>query len=109
MAADTFSSILGWLQMGTGNDNNTWGTNWNNNVGAILEKAIAGTATHDVAGFSANVLDLSTNPPPAGPTGAIEMMHVITGVFGALSTIKIPNLAKVYIFINLSTGSTAML
>src|SRR5258708_6096742 len=106
MAADTFSSILGILVMGTGNDNNTWGNNWNNNVGAVFEKAVAGTATHAVTG---GTLDLSGSPPPAGPSGAIEMVHIFTGVLASTQTFIVPNLSKLYIINNQTTGSFGLL
>ena len=58
--ADTFSSVLGWLQMATGNDNNSWGTNHNNQVSAIFEDAIAAKLTSAVTG---GTLDLSGADP----------------------------------------------
>src|SRR5262245_42796355 len=97
MVADTFSNILGWLQMGTGNDNNTWGINWNNSVGIILEKAIAGVSTHAVTG---GTLDLSGTPPPAGPSLALEMIHIFTGALASTQTFIVPNLSKVYKIVN---------
>lgn len=102
MVADTYSDILGWLVMGTGNDNNSWGTNWNSNVGEILEGAIAGKATHAVTG---GTLDLSGTPPPAGPSGAVEAIHEFTGILLATQTLIVPNLSKLYFINNKCTGS----
>src|SRR5437879_2426925 len=93
MPADTFSSILGWLVMGTGNDNNNWGDNHNNQVSAILEKAIAGWNTSAVTG---GTLDLSANAPPAGPSGAVESLLQFTGTLAANQTVIVPNLTKTW-------------
>lgn len=106
MAADAFSSILGWLVMGTGNDNNSWGDNWNLSVGIVLEKSIAGRAVHAVTG---GTLDLSGSPPPAAVTQVVEMMHVFTGVLGSTQNVIVPDLSKVFIIDNRTTGGFGLL
>lgn len=102
MAADTFSSILGVLVMGTGNDNNSWGDNVNNAILPVLEKAIAGTVTHAVTG---GTLDLSGTPPPAGATQAAEMIQIFTGALTADQVVKVPNLSKLWLVDNQTTGA----
>ena len=71
--ADTYTSSLGVILMGIGGDNNTWGTNLNNSVFQIFEDSIANTLTTTASGGQlgpSNTLDLSANPPPAGPSAA---------------------------------------
>jgi hypothetical protein len=46
--SSTFSPLLGIELIGIGDQNNTWGTTTNTNLGTLLEQAIAGTTTIDV-------------------------------------------------------------
>jgi len=108
MAADTFSPILGILKMGTGNDNNIWGDNWNNAVGAILEKAIAGQIARPVTG---GTLDLSAgglNPPNAAST-VIEEQQIFTGALTGDQIVVVPNLPKRWLILNQTSGAFALL
>lgn len=96
MTADSYSSVLGYLQMGTGNDNNTWGTNATEGVFQIFENAIAGTLTSAVTG---GTLDLSGSPPPGGASQAAYGILIFTGTLAANQTVKFPNVPmrwKVY-------------
>src|SRR5437868_6703189 len=91
MVADTYSSTLGTLVMGTGNDNNTWGTNANSAVFQILEDAIANILTiTDTSGTK----DLSGTPPPAAASAARYWQLNCTGVLVGNLTIQVPNLSK---------------
>ena len=66
MASDTYTTDgVGAQLMGTGNDNNSWGTNLNANVIQVLIDAITNPLTETVTG---GTLDLSGSPPPAGPS-----------------------------------------
>jgi microcystin-dependent protein len=98
---DTYTSTLGTIVMSVGGDNNTWGTNLNNAVFQILEDAIANQLTSAVTG---GTLDLSTNPPPAGPSAARYAILKFTGTLAANQIVKVPNLTKIWL-VN-STGLT---
>jgi microcystin-dependent protein len=100
MVADTFSATLGLLLMGTGNDNNTWGTNCNSSVFQITEDAIA---NQQVYTNTSGTLDLSTSPPPAGPSAARWWQLKFTGSLAANLTLKVPNLTKEWIINNACT------
>ena len=56
MTADTYTATLGAIQMGTGNDNNTWGSNANSFVFQIFEDAIANVLTSTVTGGTLDAL-----------------------------------------------------
>jgi microcystin-dependent protein len=100
MAADTFSATLGWLQMGTGNDNNNWGSNHNNQVSQIFEDAISNVLTSTVTG---GTLDLSTNAPPLGPSPARFYRLAFNGSLAANQTVIVPNLEKKWLVSNSPT------
>jgi hypothetical protein len=100
MVADTYSSLLGWLDQGTGNNNNTWGDNCDISVFTVLEKGITGFVTRAVTG---GTTDLSASPPPAGPTAALEYIQQFTGTLVADHTVTVPNLAKTWLVYNSCT------
>lgn len=91
MVADTFSALLGLLEQGTGNNNNTWGALLNTGVMDKVDLAIAGVASYAVTG---GTLDLSGTPPPAGPSGAIQSSLVFSGTLTSNQIVKVPNLTK---------------
>jgi hypothetical protein len=95
--ADTYSSTLGWLVMGIGGDNNTWGTNLNGSVFQIFEDAIAGIGAFNVTG---GTLDLSTNAPPAGPSAARFSQLIFNGTLTADQTVIVPALSKIGVVVN---------
>src|SRR5713101_2987486 len=100
MPADTFSATLGWLVMGTGNDNNNWGANHNNQVSQIFEDAISNVLTSAVTG---GTLDLSGSAPPAGPSQARFYRLVFNGSLTSNQTVIVPNLEKKWFVSNLCT------
>jgi microcystin-dependent protein len=105
--ADTYTSSLGVILMGIGGDNNTWGTNLNNSVFQIFEDAIANTLATTASGGQlgpSNTLDLSVNPPPAGPSAARYAALVFSGAIAAAQTVKVPNLTKWWRVQNATTG-----
>jgi microcystin-dependent protein len=77
--------------MGTGNDNNNWGANLNNNVIQILIDAVTNVLTESVSG---GTLDLSGSAPPAAPSQVHYESITVTGTLGSNQVIKVPNLAK---------------
>jgi microcystin-dependent protein len=106
--ADTYTSSLGVILMGIGGDNNTWGTNLNNSVFQIFEDAIANALTAPASGGQlgpSNTLDLSANPPPAGPSAARYAALVFSGAITANQTVKVPNLTKWWRVKNATSGA----
>jgi microcystin-dependent protein len=103
---DTFTSTLGTLVMGTGNDNNTWGTNANSFVFQILEDAIANILTSAVTG---GTLDLSGTPPPAAASQARYAVLRFTGILASNQTVIVPNLNKIWIIGNATSGAFSLL
>ena len=102
MPSDTFSNTLGFLEMATGNDNNSWGTNANAAVFQIFEDAIANALTSAVTG---GTLDLSGSPPPAGPSQVRYAVLAFTGTLTANQIVKVPNLTKTWLVINSTSGA----
>lgn len=106
MAADTFSTDgVGYLQMGVGNDNNTWGTNANANVFQNFVDAITNTLTNTVTG---GTLDLSGSPPPAAASQVHHAGLIFNGLLGSAQTIKVPNFNKWWLVKNATSGAFAL-
>lgn len=102
MAADTYSNTLGFLIMGTGNDNNTWGTNANASVFQVLEDAIANALTSTVTG---GTLDLSGTPPPAAASQVRYAALIFNGTLGSNQVVQVPNLIKSWWVQNATAGA----
>ena len=105
MVADTYSNTLGYLIMGTGNDNNVWGSNANSAVFQILEDAIANVLTSTVTG---GTLDLSGSPPPAAASQVRYAALIFNGTLGSAQSIKVPNLTKFWLVQNATSGAYAL-
>lgn len=86
--------------MGTGNDNNSWGTNANVSVFQIFEDAICNVFT---SGATTGTVDLSTTPPPNGPSSARFWQLLFNGSLSANLTVQVPNLTKEWIINNQCT------
>lgn len=91
MPSDTYTSDIGAILMGTGNDNNNWGNLLNNSGIQVICDAIANVLTSTVTG---GTLDLSGSPPPAAPSQARHESLTFTGTLTANQVVKVPNLAK---------------
>lgn len=102
MVADSYTSRLGLITQGTGNNNNSWGDTFNNSFGAIIERAVAGYAIHADTG---GTLDLSGTVPPAGPTQAIDYVQKFTGVLVSHLTVQMPNVQKTWLIDNSTSGN----
>jgi microcystin-dependent protein len=102
MVADTYSARLGMLEMGTGNQNNSWGTSFNASVTDVIDRAIAGVVTHAVTG---GTLDHSGSPPPATMRQDIDAVHIFTGVLTSNQTYIVPNLSKTWKIFNNTSGA----
>jgi microcystin-dependent protein len=102
MAADAYSTLLGLLLMGTGNDNNSWGANANNSIFQIMEDAVAGTLASSVTG---GTLDLSTPAPPSAASLARYAVMSFSGALTSDQIVKVPNLSKLWIVDNATSGA----
>lgn len=103
MAADTFSTDgVGVILMGTGNDNNTWGSNQNTNVFQVLADAVTNTLTNTVTG---GTLDLSGSPPPAASSQTRYAGLIFNGTLLSNQLVVVPNLNKWWLVKNATAGS----
>src|SRR5262249_5283560 len=103
MTADTYSSDgIGVLLMGTGNDNNIWGSNQNTGVFQTLADAITNALTSAVTG---GTLDLSGSPPPAAASQVRYAGLIFTGTLVSNQTIQVPNLNKWWLVQNATAGA----
>src|ERR1700688_2551573 len=105
MAADTYTATLGAILMGTGNDNNAWGSNLNTLAIQILEDAIANVLSSSVTG---GTLDLSTNPPPNAASLARYYALVFNGALASNQIVKVPNLTKSWWVQNKTSGAFSL-
>lgn len=102
MPADTYNSILGTINQGTGNNNNNWGTVFENQFAQVLERAIAGiNAITDTSGTK----DLSTVTPPAGLRLDVDYIQKATGALVGDLTIQIVNISKTWRFWNATSNA----
>lgn len=95
MTADTVTPRLGLLLQGTGNNNNAWGQDLNDQVITKIDKAIAGITTIASTG--------GTYPLTADEALAASVL--ITGALASDLTIVVPDSEKIYNFINVTTGA----
>ncbi len=102
MVADTYTTRIGAILQGTGNNNNSWGSNLNTSALQVLDDAIAGTLTSAVTG---GTLDLSGSPPPAAPSQARYATLVFTGTLSSDQTVIVPNLPKYWNVYNATSGA----
>jgi hypothetical protein len=102
MTADTYSNTLGVLLMGTGNDNNVWGSNCNSAVFQILEDAIANVLTSAITG---GTLDLSGSPPPTAASQVHYAALIFSGTLASNQVVRVPNLTKWWWVKNATSGA----
>ncbi len=105
MVADTYDSFLGIILQGTGNNNNTWGTTFNNSAAIPLARSIAGK---NIISATGGVVDLSTVVPPAGLRADVDMIQIANGALTSDLTIKVPVISKMWWFWNNTTGNFNM-
>lgn len=105
MVADTYSARLGMLEMGTGNQNNSWGTSFNGSVTNVIDRAIAGVAAYSNTG---GTLDLSASPPPAGLRQDLDAVQLFNGALTSDLTVIVPNLSKIWDVGNFTSGSFSL-
>jgi microcystin-dependent protein len=104
MTADTYTSSIGILQQGTGNNNNSWGTLLNAGL-QVVDDAIGGVLSSAVTG---GTLDLSGSPPPAGPSQVRHSQLLFAGVLTSNQTIIVPNLPKKWLIRNGTSGAFSL-
>lgn len=105
MPADTYDPILGLIEMGTGNNNNSWGNTFNTSFALIAARAIGGLVTR---GNTGGTLDLSGAPPPAGPRQDVDAIQLFNGALTSDLTVIVPNLSKTWWFQNNTTGGFSL-
>lgn len=93
--ASTYSPLLGIELMGIGDQDNTWGTTNNTNLGTLIEQAIAGTATVDVTAGDVTLTDYNGTSNQAR-----NAILRITGTPGTSRNIITPATSKTYYIIN---------
>lgn len=91
----TYSSLLRLELMQTGEKSATWGDITNTNIGTLLEKGIAGTASVSVTSGNATLTTLNG----ADDTGRC-MIIAVTGTPGVSRNVVAPSSSKVYAVIN---------
>lgn len=105
MSADLYGSILGLIQQATGNNNNAWGTTFNNSFATPAERAIAGV---NVIGSTGGTVDLSTVVPPAALRLDVDHIQIANGALTSDLTVKVTNVQKTWMFWNNTTGAFNM-
>jgi microcystin-dependent protein len=104
MVADTYSTKIGIILQGTGNNNNSWGDNLNAGL-QVADDGIAGKLSSAVTG---GTLDLSGTPPPAAPSQARYAVLKFSGVLVSDQTVIVPNLDKRWHIVNGTSGAFAL-
>lgn len=105
MVADTYDPLLGLLEMGTGNQNNSWGSSFNSSVTTPIGRAVAGAITRSNTG---GALDLSGSPPPAAMRQDIDAIQIFNGALVSDLTVTVPNLSKIWDVGNFTSGSFSL-
>jgi hypothetical protein len=101
--ASTYSSILKLELIGNGDQSGTWGTTTNNNLGTLIEQAIAGTATIDVTAANVTLTSLNGVSDQARCSALL-----VTGTPGTTRNIVAPAVSKIYVISNGSNASVVI-
>lgn len=99
----TYSSLLRLELMQTGEKSATWGDITNTNLGTLLEKGIAGTATVDVTAGDVTLTALN-----GADDQARCLILNITGSPGAARTVVAPSSSKAYIITNATSVAVTL-
>lgn len=102
--ASTYSSLLRIELIGNGEQSNTWGATTNTNLGTLIDKAIAGTATVTVADSGDTTLTTANGADDQARCAALKL----TGALTAARTVICPSLSKLYAVQNGTTGGFAV-
>jgi hypothetical protein len=99
----TYSDSLRLELIANGEQTNAWGTTTNNNLGTLLEEAIAGVKSITITGnYTLTTANATTDD-------ARNAVLVFNGVLTANATITIPSKKKLYVVRNNTTGSYDLL
>ena len=101
--ASTYSALLKLELIGNGDQSGTWGTTTNNNLGTLLEQAIAGTASIDVTSGNVTLTDLNGVSDQARCAALL-----VTGTPGTTRNIVAPAVSKLYVISNGSNASVVI-
>lgn len=101
--ASTYSPLLGIELIGIGDQNNTWGTTTNTNLGTLLEQAIAGSTTIDVTAGNVTMSDYDGSSDESR-----NAIIRIIGTPGVSRNIVAPASSKVYYVINGSNAAVVL-
>jgi microcystin-dependent protein len=97
----TFSTSLRLELIGDGEQSGVWGQTTNNNLGDLLEQAIAGRTTLDVTAGDITLSSLNGIVDQAR-----SLVLAVTGTPGATRVITVPNVKKTYTVINSTVNIT---
>lgn len=97
------SPILRLQLMDNGENPNTWGVVTNNNLGTLLEQAIAGAVTVALADSDYTLTNIDYTSDQAR-----RMILLVTGALTQTRTITAPAVSKVYIVKNGTTGGQSI-
>jgi hypothetical protein len=97
------STILRLQLMANGENPNTWGVVTNNNLGTLIEQAIAGAVTVVMPDSTYPLTNIDYTSDQAR-----NMILVITGTLTQSRTITAPNTSKFYVIRNSTTGGFAI-
>lgn len=101
--ASTYSPLLRVELISTGDQSGTWGSTTNQNLGTILEDAVAGTASIDVT--SGNVTLTSVD---GGADQSRCMILDVSGTPGVSRNVIAPASSKIYVVINGSDSNIVL-
>ncbi len=102
--ASTYSPNLRLELIGTGEQQGTWGTTTNTNLGTLLEEAIGGYASVTVSNLGDTTL--TTNNGSADESR--NMVINLTGTITAARNVICPAIEKLYVVKNATTGGYAV-
>lgn len=95
----TFSPLLGIELIASGEQSNTWGYTTNNNLGTLIEQAIAGQADIVMTTLSHTLTDTD------GASDEARCMIInVSGVLASAGTVICPTSTKVYVVANNTSG-----
>jgi len=101
--ASTYSPLLRIELIGTGEQANTWGVTTNTNLGTLIEQAIAGFANIVLTDSNYTLTEVD-----GGSDQSRCMFLLVTGNQTAARTILAPNLSKMYVVKNGTSGGLAI-
>ena len=101
----SYSNLLGLELINTGEQAGNWGNSTNNNLGTLLEQAIAGYTSVTISGTS---YTLATTP--AGSAYAARSMFLnLQGTLSATCSVLCPSTSKLYFVKNATTGGQSII